>query len=88
MSKRGMKWYKPIKDKPWKGEPVKWNEIKDSFPGIHCPEEAIKRTVKRCQKLGLIQPPKNEILTDSEIENLRCRVVRKAKIERAKKNAN
>ena len=88
MSKRGMKWYKPIKDKPWKGEPVKWNEIKDSFPGIHSPEEAIKRTVKRCQELGLIQPFKNQKLTDQEIENLRCRVVRKAKIERAKKNAN
>lgn len=50
--------------------PLTWNEIADDFPGIHCPEVAIKRTAERCKKLGLIKCNNRE-LTDYEVNALR-----------------
>lgn len=60
-----------------------WDSIKSSFPGIHSPEEAIKRTVKRCIALGLISVPKTKPLTDSQIESVRQRGNRERKREAA-----
>lgn len=60
-----------------------WDNIKDSFPGIHSPGEAIKRTVKRCISMGLISLPKKKPLTDSQIESVRQRGNRERKREGA-----
>jgi len=60
-----------------------WDNIKDSFPGIHSPEEAIKRTVKRCISMGLISLAKTKPLTDSQIESVRQRGNRERKREAA-----
>ena len=56
-----------------RGPIVTWNDIKSSFPGIHCPEEAIRRTAKACVKLGLIKLNDTPELTDADIERLRKR---------------
>lgn len=78
-----MKWRAPIKDQTWRGPVVTWDSIKDSFPGIHSPEEAIRRTAKRCVKLGLIKLSTTPALTDSQMESLR----RKANYQGAKERS-
>ena len=68
---RGTKWAEPLKSEPWRGPVLSWDSIKDSFPGIHSPEEALRRTAKACKKLGLIKTSDSPPLTDGQIEHLR-----------------
>lgn len=70
-------------------KPYTWAEISDSFPGIHNPEVAIKKTAEACKKLGLLKCNHREYspgyLDQINREANRARNSEKKKMERLAK---
>jgi len=71
-SRKGTKWNPPTKSEPWPNRSVQWSEIMHLFPVTMGPCEAIKHTVAKMKKSGLMSVC-NQPLTELEIKSIKQR---------------